>query len=509
MVLPELRVDLDSETPVYRQIAREIRAALEDGRLRPGRRLPATRDLARRLGVNRNTVVAAYDLLSSEGLVQSHTGRGTFLSDEPRASGGESGRGPVAARDAWLTGFSRAVEGANVDRLLSIYRLAVSSEGISFASSFPDGALMPVDAFGEALETTLRERGAEVLGYGPLAGSPGLRTFIAGDMAGRGSRVSPDEVLTTNGSQQALELVFKTLLDPGDPIVVEDPTFTGALSALGALGARLVGVPVDRDGVRPDLLELALERHRPRLVYLQPTFHNPTTRVMSEARRREVLELATRYGCAVLEDDWAGDLRFEGPALPTLHALDDTGRVIYVSTFSKKLMPGLRIGWVVAPRKLLERLITLKQIEDCGTSPLLQEALHRFVEAGGLQAHLRRVLPVYRDRRDRILAAMAEHFPKDVRWTRPSGGLFVWVTLPAGLDSNELFLASRERGVLFSRGDLFHVENAGRETLRLTFSAVGPEEIDRGIATLGELMHRAGGGPAEEADRRSEVVPLV
>ncbi len=509
MRIPGLEINLDSDIPVYRQIADGIRDGLADGRLEHGRRLPPTRDLARQLKVNRNTVVAAYELLASDGVVRSYTGRGTFLAAATATRQDRLGASPDD--DVWRTAFSRAVEGANVERLLSAYQLATTAEGISFASGFPADDLTPVDEFSQAVAGVLAERGPEVLTYGPLSGSPGLREHIAADMRRHGCEVSADQILITNGSQQAIELVFRTLIDPGDPVVLEDPTFAGALSALGSLGARLVGVPMDDEGIRSDLLALALERHRPRLIYLQPTFQNPTTRVMSAGRRREVLSLAARHGCVIVEDDWAGDLRLDGRDLPTLHAMDSGRRVIYISSFSKKLMPGLRIGWVAAPLGVQQRLISLKQIEDCGTSPLLQEALHRFLLEGGLERHLTKIRTAYRERRDSMLQAIDRHFPEDVRVLKPRGGLFVWVRLPRGIDVNELFLAARHRGVLFSPGELFDVDRTGQNTLRLTFAAVGPEKTASGIETLGRLMKEIRSeGSLEVSDESSVVVmPIV
>ena len=510
MTIPGLEIRTDSDVPVYRQIADGIREALADGRLEHGRRLPPTRDLARQLQVNRNTVVAAYELLASDGVVRSHTGRGTFLAEAIPAAPDDRLAGSPDD-DVWRSAFSRAVEGPNVERLLTAYRLATAADGISFASGFPADDLTPVEEFSQATADVLADRGARVLTYGPLSGSPGLREHIAIDMRRHGSDVSPDQVLITNGSQQAIELVFRTLIDAGDPVVLEDPTFAGALSALDSLGARLVGVPMDDDGIRSDLLALALERHRPRLIYLQPTFQNPTTCVMSAERRREVLALAARHGCVIVEDDWAGDLRLDGRDLPTLHAMDGGRRVIYVSSFSKKLMPGLRIGWVAAPQGVQQRLISLKQIEDCGTSPLLQEALHRFLQEGGLERHLVKIRAAYRERRDAMLDAIDKHFPEDVLVRKPRGGLFVWVRLPRAIDVNELFLAARHRGVLFSPGELFDIDRTGQNALRLTFAAVDPEETASGIETLGRLMKEIRSESSSEvSDEQSVVVmPIV
>ncbi len=516
MTIPGLQVDFDSAVPVYRQIAEGVRRALLAGRLAPGAKLPPTRDLSRALGVNRNTVVSAYELLAGEGLVASRTGKGTFLvaprSGETHAEADDEGtRWPRPLDDTpWFTGFSRAVEGAGAGQLASIYTVAISSEGISFAGTFPDSELMPLDTFRRAMDEVIGEGAAEVLGYGPTPGYPPLRQTIAAEMRDKGSPVSSAGVLVTNGAQQAMDLVFRTLLDRGDSVVLEQPTYTGALSSLQSLGARIVGVPCDEQGIRPDLLAVALERHRPRLVYLQPTFQNPTTAVMGQSRRREILALAARHRCVLVEDDWAGDLGFGDPRPPTLHALDGGRRVIYLSTFSKKLMPGLRLGWVVAPPPVMRRLEALKQIQDFGTSPLMQAALHRFLQAGGLAEHLRAVLPVYRRRRDAMLASLERDFPRGVHWTRPDGGLFLWVTLPARMNSNDLFVAARQRGVLFSRGELFHSDGSGRETLRLTYGGVTPERIESGISILGELLRKHWpAGSADTSGRPAETVPIL
>lgn len=504
---PDLRIESDSEIPVYRQIADGIRDAVAAGRVQTGKRLPPTRDLARHLGINRNTVVAAYDLLVEQGFARSHTGRGTFLVASPTPSAAPQ---RVANGDTWFTGFSRAVEGPGVAGLLAAYRVAIATEGISFSGSYPASDLMPVDSFRRAMSRVLKEKGPEILSYGPPAGYAPLREAIAAGMRREGSPATADDVLVTNGSQQAIELVFRTFLDPGDPVAIEEPTYTGALSALASLGARLVSVPVDEHGIRTDLLAMALDRHRPRVLYVQPNFQNPTTRVLSLDRRRELLDLAARYSCTVVEDEWAGDLRFEGENLPSLHALDGGRRVVHLSTFSKKLLPGLRVGWATAPAPVLERLLVLKQIEDHGTSLLVQAALHAFLEDGGLEEHLDRVRVAYRERREAMLEALDAYAPDAVRWTRPEGGLFLWVTLPETVDGGDIFAAARERGVLFSRGELFHPDGGGRNTMRLTFSSAEPEAIRAGIRILGTLLReRIPQGAASRPGERLETVPIL
>lgn len=505
-----LWIDAKSVEPVYRQIAEGIKAAAHEGRLQPGHRLPPTRELARQLGVNRNTVVAAYEQLTEEGVVRSHTGKGTFLAPPGAAEASlqeleARGRG----REGWTPPFSRAVEGPTVASLLSFYQQAIAAEGISFSGSYPAPELMPVESFARALVAVVRECGERVLGYGPTAGHPALRESIAAQMRARGSPVSSDGLLVTNGAQQAIELVFHAFLERGDAALIEEPTYTGALSVLGSLGARVIGLPLDEEGIRPDLLEMALERHRPKLLYLQPTFQNPTTVVMSEPRRRDVLALAARHQCLVVEDDWAAGLRYEGQEPPSLHALDCGQHVVHLSTFSKKLLPGLRIGWVTAPPRVMERLVALKQIRDCGTSLLLQAALQRFLQEGGLEEHLRRILPAYRERRDCMLQALARHFPPAARWTKPGGGLFLWISLPRYLDGRELALAAQQEKVFYSKGEVFHSNGEGNDTLRLTFSAVTPQQIETGVATLGNLIQQRSAHGADTSARGAvEALPI-
>lgn len=510
MTVPGLHIDTEAATPVYRQIADGIRAALEAGRLSPGKQLPPTRDLAKQLGVNRNTVIAAYELLVDSGAATGHTGRGTFLVGPKVPAPGAAG-GAHARPDApWFGAFARAVEGPGVGSLLTVYRVATSHEGISLAGGYPASETMPVEGFARAMERVLAERGTEVLSYGPTAGYGPLRETIASEMRKRGAACEASSILITNGSQQALELTFRTLVDPGDVVLVEEPTYTGAISVLASLDARLVGVPLDAEGIRPDLLALAMERHRPRVLYVQPTFQNPTTCVMSEARRREVLAIAARYRCLVVEDDWAGDLRFDGDRLPSLWEIDGGKHVLYVSTFSKKLLPGLRVGWIAAPEPVIERLLALKQIEDCGTSPLVQAALHAFIAAGEQDDHLERVRTLYRARARVMDDAMREHFPAEARWTMPEGGLFCWVVLPEAVNGDELFAAAREKGVLVGRGSLFHVGGGGRNTLRLTFTSATEDQIREGIAILGRLLQqRWPRATAVRSAAQLEAVPIL
>ena len=305
-------------------------------------------------------------------------------------------------------------------------------------------------------------------------------------------------------------MVARAFTDPGDVVLLENPTYSGAISAFQSHGARLAGLPLDAEGIVPGAIAAPAGRGAAKILYTTPSFQNPTTAVLSTPRRRALLEEAAAANLLVVEDDWSAGLRFDGDDPPTLRALDREGRVIYLSTFAKKLIPALRIGWIAAPRPVIEKLVVLKQISDCCTSPLMQAALEAFLREGGLARHLPRVRAAYRRRRDAMIAALGKHFPPRTSWTRPAGGLFLWVRLPEGADTAALHADAEKAAVHITRGDPFQLDGGGPACLRLTFASCRPSEIDRGIRILGAILKKqlaaAGRRPAS-APR--EAVPLV
>ncbi len=329
-------------------------------------------------------------------------------------------------------------------------------------------------------------------------------------MTRRGTPTSAEEVLITNGSQQAIDLIARAFVDHGDLVLIENPTYSGAISSFESFGARLAGLQLDEDGILPGGIARSAGRTGAKLLYVTPSFQNPTTAVMPLPRRRQVLEEAAASNLMVIEDDWAGGLRFEGADPPTLRSLDREGRVIYLSTFAKQLIPGLRIGWIAGPRPVIDRLSVLKQINDYCSSPLMQVALEEFCRGGGLARHLALVRPAYRERRDAMLAALGGTFPAGAAWTKPEGGLFLWVRLPGELDAAELQAEAERRGVIVSGGDPFHLEGRGPASLRLTFASATTAEIERGIRSLGSILKKmlsASGRRRQEPV--AEAYPLV
>ncbi|HEX2981227.1 MAG TPA: PLP-dependent aminotransferase family protein, partial [Anaerolineaceae bacterium] len=322
-------------------------------------------------------------------------------------------------------------------------------------------------------------------------GFPPLRATIASILSSQGIQAHADNVLITAGSQQGLSLVAQLLLRPGDAIFVESPTYSAAIDLFRALGFKVVGIPVDENGMQVEALENLLQLHHPKLIYTIPNFQNPTGACLSAPRRRQLIALADRYNVPILEDDFVGDLRYDGRVQPALKSLDPGGRVIYVSTFSKMLMPGLRVGYLLADGPVYDALLNFKRVNDLATSNLVQRALEDYVTVGRHQAHLRRSCQVYRKRRDAMLQAIHRHLPARVRANNPLGGLFLWLTLPDGLSAEALLPLACQEGVVFSPGSTFYPDrHEGSGSLRLNFVANSPENNEEGIRRLGEAIRK-------------------
>jgi DNA-binding transcriptional MocR family regulator len=343
--------------------------------------------------------------------------------------------------------------------------------------------------------------GAVALGSEQAEGYLPLRTQLASYLQKVGLDICPDDVLITAGTQQVIMMTAMTLIEPGDHVITEAPTWSGALDAFVAHGARVTGIPVDGDGMRVDLLEAAIERDAPRLIFSIPTFHNPTGSVMSAARRRALVTLAARHGIPILEDDPMRELRFGNPIPPPLAAFDQSGNVIYSTSFTKSLIPALRIGYVVARGPMREWLTSLKRTTDLFSSTLMQRALADYMEQGAIQRHWRRVSRVYRRRHETMVHALKRHFPPGVTWSGVAGGMLIWIGVPPGVSVASLYERALQSGVSFVAGAAFFPEPADQPFLRLNFGAIEEADIERGIAILGRLLHEevACRGPSDES----------
>jgi GntR family transcriptional regulator/MocR family aminotransferase len=490
-----MRIPLDRQSaiPLYQQIEDYLRQGILSGSLAADTRLPASRQLARDLGVNRITVENAYTELETEGLVYSKIGSGTYvLPPNPLLT--LSKDGPGAPWPLWQQSVefqSRAAKNPSSPEISRKTARHALRQPISFASGIGDAHLFPAEDFRKVLQTVMRRDGIAALDYGEPNGHAPLRETIAHILASQGLQTRAENVLITAGSQQALSLVSQLLLKPGDVILVESPTYSGALDLFRALNFEVVGLPVDGQGMQVERLEKLLQQHHPKLIYTIPNFHNPTGTCLSSPRRRELIILADRYNIPILEDDFVGDLRYEGRTQPALKALDPGGRVIYINTFSKILMPGLRVGFLVAEGPVYDCLVNFKRVNDLATSTLVQRALEAYVTVGRYQAHLRRSCQIFRKRRDAMLAAIQRYLPTEVHLDPPQGGLFIWLQLPPHLSSEKLLPLAWEEGVVFTPGNGFFPDAmSGKNWLRLNFVSQAPDQIDEGIKRLGKAMKR-------------------
>lgn len=482
-----LALDSASPLPLYRQISQYFKSGILAETLRPGVRLPAVRALAQGLGVNRATVESAYAELVAEGLLISRQGSGYYVLQH------SPGKGEAAFLKGTCPAWQSRLHYQGCETLAAyLPEVSRCTDWIALDGGACDPRLFPVDEFRKHLGNVLRRDGIAAVEYGEISGFGPLRAILAQVLASQGIRTSAESILITAGSQQALSLIARLILAPGDAVVVERPTYAGALDVFRALGARVHSVAVDEDGMVMTELESLLESVKPKLIYTIPNFHNPTGACLSGQRRRQLIALSGRFDLPVLEDDYVGDIRYEGRAQPTLKSLDPDGRVIYVSTFSKMLIPGLRVGFVVADGPLYHYLVCSKRCHDLTTSNLIQRALKDYVSVGRYHAHLQRSCTVYRRRRDAMLAALDSHMPEGATWTRPKGGLFVWVRLPEGMRASELLPTACEAGVVFAPGGNFFLDaHDGDGCLRLNFASNTEEVIEEGVQRLGRVMEKA------------------
>lgn len=360
---------------------------------------------------------------------------------------------------------------------------------ISLGGAMPAPELFPLREFQEACRYVLENEGPQSLQYSVTEGYPPLKEYLVAKMRKYGVPAEENNILITNGSQQALDLVGKVFIDPGDAILTDRPTYLGAIQAWDAYEARYVTIPLDDDGMQVDLLEGILQRERIKFIYCMPNFHNPAGVTLSLERRHRLVELAAKYGVFILEDDPYGELRFEGEDITPLVVIHKEN-VIYLSTFSKTLAPGIRLGWIVAPSQVLTRLVQAKQGADLHTSIFTQMIANDICQRGFLRQHVRIIRNTYRQRCGVMLAAMEKYFPAGVHWTKPKGGLFLWVELPEEVDAMALLKDALQEKVAFIPGSAFYPDGSGRNTFRLTFSTASPEMIEEGIHRLGRAIER-------------------
>ena len=484
-----IQLTRQSGQALYLQVAEQLRTKIEDGELIPGIRLPASRVLAKKLNVNRITVVNAYAELEAEGLVVSRKGSGTFVATLSLP--------PIPALKSYRPPFWQERHPRSANQMVAeMMRLARRPGIISFAGGAPASEFLPVNEFRRALNDVLRQDGAAALQYEEAAGYLPLREYIAAYLQAQNIQATGSNILITAGCQQAVDIVLRVLAQGEDnTIIIEDPCYLGLLDQVASRRITPIGIPHDEHGMLTHHLESLILRHHPRLIYVTPSFHNPTGRTMPLARRRELLEIATRYGVPILEDASYDELYYDDLKLPTLKSLDQADLVFHAAGYSKTLAPGIRIGYLVVPPMLYDRIIATKQTADILTAPLNQRALYTYLKSGHFSEHLAEVRAAYRTRREAMQAAVKRHLPADATWQAPAGGIYLWLEMPpGGPTATDLYLSAINYNVAFAIGSVFSASGAYTHGVRLNFAEHAPEVIEEGMRRLGkawaELLSR-------------------
>jgi GntR family transcriptional regulator/MocR family aminotransferase len=480
----EVGLDPDADTPVFLQIARALSDDVRRGRLRPGAPVPGSRRLAESLGVHRNTVLAAYQELEAEGWLETKPARGTFvttsLPERPprRFAQKVAPRAGMPARPGFELGPAPTVAP----------RLTTPPGVLSLGGGVPDLRRVPAAALARAYRRALRRHGRTVLDYGDARGHPRLRAAVAEMLSSRRGLVTdPESVLITRGSQMALDLVARSLLRPGDAVAVEELGYRPAWDVLRLAGARLVPLPVDAQGLDVEALARVLTRERVRAIYLTPHHQYPTTAVLSPGRRLRLLELAAQHRLAVIEDDFDHEFHYEGrPVLP-LAAADRAGVVVYVGTLSKILAPGLRLGFLVAPAPMLQRVSSLRHLVDRQGDHAVECAVAELLEDGEVQRHARRMRRLYQARRDVLVSALRQRLGSVLRFEVPAGGISLWAKVERAVDVDAWAERALARGVAFFPARHFAFDGRSRPAARLGFAALEEKELTEAV----KRMHAA------------------
>lgn len=497
------RPDPSRREAVYRQLADHLIQLIEAGRLAEGERLPPSRELAEALGLARNTVTRAYEWGVETGWLGAHVGRGTFVRGagtlgRPRAARSA----PATAPFAWPALFAARVRALAAPRSGARAR---DDEAVrfDFRPGRADVDALPIADLQGAWQRAvgrLRDHGND---FDPLGFAP-LRTAVARTLAGRGIARRADEILVTAGAQQAIDLVARALVDPGDVVAMEDPGYFLAGLAFRAAGAEVIGVPVDAEGIRVDALERIARTRRPKLVHVTPSSQMPTGAVLSAARREALLELSGRLQVPILEDDYDCELRLAAPATAALKAMDGGDRVVYVGTFSKALFPGLRLGYVVAAPALLHALVPLRAAASFQPSLVDQMAVAELLARDSIERHVRRVRKRHAASGRAMAEALEASMPAGTHFRTPRGGSAIWVELPPETDPQALAVAAREHGIAYGPGEPFRIDAPGPPALLLSFAMLAPDAIRAGVEQLATLVSaRAPARPAARAGRRS------
>lgn len=480
----QIQIDKSKKTPLYRQITEQIQAQIISGEIPDGFQFPSERQLADTLGVNRTTVLNAYKELKADGLLASHVGRGTTAvrGTDQKIRKTDSRREPM-----WEYLFSDYLKNRDTFDVNKYLEMANQKDVISFAAGIASFENPPVRAF-KGIEHELLSNPKGML-VSPVAGFSSLRKVMASYMQKRSCFCHPSEIMLVSGAQEGIDLAARAFLNPGDIVLIEEPSFFPAIQSFRSMGARLMAVPMEHDGMDVRILEQLLMRYHPKLIYTMPTYHNPCGVTMSTAKRVRLLDLAAKYSVPVLEDDPYSELSFEGQTTAPLKSMDTNGNVIYLSSFSKTIYPGLRLGWICADRKLIHHFSGIRQLIDLHSCCISQQIVERFIVNGEMEKYVELIRKEYRERRDMMVEALNRYAPRGLSWNMPNGGYYLWCRLPDGLSADQLASQAAKNGVAILPGMPAYLTNQkGEGYIRLNYTFPPRDRIVRGVKILCDVM---------------------
>jgi DNA-binding transcriptional MocR family regulator len=488
----------DGERSITQQLVDTISAAIDQGELEPGEKLPPTRELAEIAGVNHLTAVRAYKRLRELGLVTAHVGRGTFVRETAAAPSAH-----VPDSISWQRFALPDYEESYGDRVLAeMHRHAISESLIPLSVGYPSARLIPVEALRDAFDTALREEPDRALQYSDVQGIPDLAEQIAALAAARGAPEDPDDIVITNGAAQGLTLTFRAILRPGDVVACEDPSFPSVMRAITETGARIEAVPVDDDGLDTDALAALLARKEIKALALQSRLHNPTGRDLIPERRTQLLAMARRHGFFVVEDGVYADLRLEGDELPSLRS-EAPAHVIYIDSLSKTVGGGIRVGWVAASGPVLDRIVSEKRSDDIHSPTLTQLAVARYLASGAYPEQAERARKFYRARLEALESAVDRHLGPIASYVQPLGGGHLWLHLDGDVDERQLVDEAVRQGVAYVPGGAVRFDRSPEPEMRLSFGYLEPDQLDEGVRRLAAAVSALRSRPS-----RRQAVPI-
>lgn len=486
----DIKIDRQAQTPLYLQIKKQIESLIDSGKLPPNSILPPERVLSDSLKVNRSTIIKAYMELKAEGLVDSKVGSGTVVLS-PLTKDGTAETKMYIPPLRWNQLESKRVTKAGEQTISNILSVFEKDKIISFASGIASEDCYDLELFKKLQVGLLNKFSQKVLMPTPVEGCTELRHTIRNYLQKKGIRCSSKQIMVTSGSQQAIEFCARLLIEPGDVVLVEEPSYIGAIQAFESYDARIVSIPMDEEGIRLDILEACLIKYRPKFIYTQPTFHNPTGMTMSLGRRKDLLKLAYYYNIPILEDNPYEELNYEEERLPTIKSLDNNDYVIYVSSFSKTISFSLRVGYVVASENIINRFIKFKQVTDIQTNTLSQYLVHEFISEGYIYNHIEKISKIFKAKRDLMISELRKGNFEYMMTCIPKGGYFLWLALPDNIRMNELTKLLGDSGVIVMPGDVFYPRfSIDNNFIRLNFSYPKEKDIKEGIARLLEGIER-------------------